>query len=94
MKVIKKGRDQKGWAKELECTGKGNGNGGCGAILLVEAGDVYKTARHSYDGSSETYATFDCCSCGVMTDIPDGDFPSRLKKQLKPRNGPSEVESE
>jgi len=27
MKVIKKGNGQKGWAKELECTGAGNGNG-------------------------------------------------------------------
>ena len=40
MKVLKKGNGQKGWTKEFTCSGAGNGNGGCGAELLVD-GDYY-----------------------------------------------------
>jgi len=70
MKVIKKGRKQKGWAKECSCTGSGNGDGGCGAILFVEAGDLYKTYHHCYRGSTPyVYITFKCPECGVETDI-------------------------
>lgn len=69
MKVLKKGRPQKGWTKEYTCTGRGNGNGGCGAKLLVEEGDLVRTGHHSYDGSSEYYVTFYCPECGVMTDV-------------------------
>lgn len=81
MKIIKKGREQKGWASEFECTGSGNGDGGCGAILLVEEEDVYLTsssALHEID----YYNTFKCCACGVLTDIPDRDFPGQLRTKL------------
>jgi len=68
MKVIKPGRQQKGWAAELKCTGRGNGDGGCGATLLVEEGDLFQTARHCYDGSSDYFVTFACSECGVWSD--------------------------
>jgi hypothetical protein len=42
MKVVKPGREQKGWSKQFKCTGNGNGGGGCGAVLLVEEGDLYR----------------------------------------------------
>jgi len=80
MKVIKKGRPQKGWAKELTCTGSGNNGGGCRAKLLVEHGDLYKTASHHYDGSSEYYTTFTCPECGVMTDIERYDGPTVTRR--------------
>lgn len=80
MQVIKKGRPQKGWAKEFECTGKGNGGGGCKAVLLVEQADVFRTNSHHYDGSSESYATFRCSECGVWTDIPEPPFTPRGKR--------------
>ena len=69
MKVIKRGKKQKGWAVEFECTGDGNGDGGCGAILLVEEGDLYLTSRSYYDGSRDTFTTFTCSCCGVQTDV-------------------------
>ena len=69
MKVIEKGRPQKGWAGEFKCTGKGNGMGGCGAKLLVEEGDLYHTHSSHYDGSNETYTTFRCPECSVQTDV-------------------------
>jgi len=70
MKVLEKGRDQRGWAKEFRCTGYGNGGGGCGAMLLVEQGDVYRTHRFDYGGGHDMFNTFTCGACGVETDIP------------------------
>ena len=70
MKVIKKGRQQKGWAKRFKCSGDGNGGGGCGATLLVEKDDIYETSS-SCMGEIESYTTFKCPSCGVETDIEE-----------------------
>lgn len=75
MKVIKKGRPQKGWAEEFECTGSGNNGGGCGAILLVEQDDLFKTFHHCRD-ETDTFVTFKCSQCGVLTDI--GKYPSKI----------------
>jgi hypothetical protein len=79
MKVIKEGRKQTGWAKEFECTGKGNGGGGCGAILLVEQSDVYRMSCTDYGGDIEVYNTFKCSQCGVETDIGHVPFVARYK---------------
>ena len=68
MKIIKKGRPQKGWAKQFECTGRGNGDGGCGAILLVEQADLYYVTRSCYD-EAERVVSFQCCLCDVETDL-------------------------
>lgn len=69
MKVIKAGREQKGWAKQIICTGSGNGDGGCRAILLVEEGDLFHTHRSDYGGDTDTFTTFKCIACGVNTDV-------------------------
>ena len=82
MKVLKKGRPQKGWAQEFECTGKGNGGGGCGATLLVEQDDVYQTASHCRD-ETDYYKTFLCPECGVETDI---DERVRLTFSVPPKS--------
>jgi hypothetical protein len=75
MKVLKPGREQTGWAHELKCTGNGNGGGGCGATLLVEQADVYKTHVWDYGGGHDTYNTFRC-PCGVQTDLSSSvDLP-------------------
>lgn len=70
MKVIKQGRQQAGWSKELECTGAGNRGGGCGAILLVEIGDLFYTMVNVRD-ETDYYVTFKCSECGVLTDVKD-----------------------
>lgn len=82
MKVLKKGRPQRGWSSEFTCTGAGNGNGGCGARLLVSEYDLYRTSSSHYDGSTDYYITFSCAECGVETDVnvpvtPKGTRPSR-----------------
>lgn len=68
MKVIKEGSGQRGWSTEATCTGAGNGKGGCGAVLLVEAPDIFSTYSHARDESTQ-YKTFKCCQCGVLTDL-------------------------
>lgn len=83
MKVLKKGRPQKGWAKKSKCTGAGNGNGGCGAKLLIEEGDLFFTYSHHYDGSSETYITFKCPECTIKTDIKSSDVPGEVYSKIK-----------
>ena len=79
MKVIKKGRQQKGWAKEYECSGAGNNGGGCGATLLVEQADLFSTFSSSMGRDSTLYTTFECVDCGVKTDIPSSDTPSIVR---------------
>jgi hypothetical protein len=85
MKVLKPGRPQKGWSKESLCTGAGNGDGGCGALLLVEQADLFITTSSHYDGSNDEFVTFKCGECGVLTDI-DG-VPTNIKMDL-PRKKP------
>ena len=68
MEIIKPGRPQAGWSKEFKCTGAGNGDGGCGAKLLVSEYDMYETGS-SHQGESERHATFCCQQCGVETDV-------------------------
>ncbi len=81
MKVLKKGRPQKGWSKEYVCTGRGNGGGGCGARLLVSEDDLYHTHHYDYGGGHDVYVTFTCPCCGVETDVNDytgsRDLPDR-----------------
>ena len=69
MKVLKKGRPQKGCSKEFKCTGSGNGGGGCGAKLLVSKDDLYTTHSYDYGGGHDTFTTFKCPDCGVETDV-------------------------
>lgn len=71
MKVLKKGRQQKGWAKEFICTGEGNKNGGCGAELLVEEDDVFISGmiNGSYCENGDIVYSFKCPECKVVTDI-------------------------
>jgi hypothetical protein len=83
MKVIEPGRKQIGWSRECKCTGNGNGGGGCGAVLLVEQPDLYRTTSSHYDGSTDHYVTFTCSECGVQTDI--SHVPGNIKDALPTR---------
>ncbi len=87
MRVLKKGREQAGWANEFDCTGLGHGGGGCGATLLVEQGDLYQT-EETRCGDEYSYQspvpTFRCCQCGVQTNPKS--IPYEIAKNLRPRN--------
>jgi non-canonical (house-cleaning) NTP pyrophosphatase len=82
MKLISKGSGQQGWATEATCTGKGNGNGGCGAKLLVEQPDLFETSRTCYT-ETDYFSTFTCPECGVLTDLDK--VPSAIASTLQPR---------
>jgi len=75
MKVLKKGRPQKGWSIEAACSGKGNGAGGCSAKLLVEQGDLFTTSNTDMGGDTETFVTFKCPECGVLSDLNQKEWP-------------------
>ncbi len=78
MKVLSKGS---GWKLQQTCTGGGNGGGGCQSELEVEDGDVFVTARHCYDGSSDYYYTFRCPVCSTNTDITPELVPYRIRTE-------------
>lgn len=46
MKVLTKGRKQKGWSIETKCSGEGYEGGGNGALLLVEQADLFQTSSN------------------------------------------------
>lgn len=87
MKVLEKGRPQKGWSIEAKCTGAGNEGGGCGAKLLVEQADVYRTESHARDETT-AYCTFQCPECRVLTDLDDKKVPSHVRQSMSYR-GPN-----
>lgn len=80
MRVIREG---KGWFIEEKCTGKGNGGGGCGALLEVEKNDIYLTYSYDYLGDKSTFYTFKCPCCGTENDIDAEYIPSGIKKLIK-----------
>ena len=83
MKILRKGRPQTGWAKEYTCTGAGNGDGGCGAVLLVEIGDVFETQRNCMH-ETVYFTTFRCPECQVLTDI---NVPGHVRDAAKKQRG-------
>lgn len=78
MEILKPGREQKAWPKKFTCTGKGNGSGGCGALLLVEKTDLFYTQEFEREGGGTRHAGFECPQCKVLTDIEDNKFLSQL----------------
>lgn len=86
MKVLKAGTPQKGWSMKATCTGAGNKGGGCGAKLLVEQADVFMTYSSALS-ENYSYHTFECPSCGVLTDIPNSvSLPFEPKDRPKKRS--------
>lgn len=73
MKVIHTG-DLHTWVAEAECSGRGNGGGGCWARLLVEAQDVFGTCVQNH-GETRHFISFRCCLCGTHTDLPRTQYP-------------------
>ena len=82
MKVLEEGA---GWSIKQFCTGDGNGEGGCGAHLLVEESDIFETAHTDYGGDRETYVTFRCPQCKKLTDIGPPNVLAAIRRNLKPQ---------
>ena len=79
MKVLKEGNPN-GWEIERDCTGEGNGDGGCGAKLLVAEDDIFITSGSSL-GETDYYYTFECPQCKCRTDIPVKEIPMRVRNK-------------
>jgi hypothetical protein len=84
MKVLEKGRTQKGWSTEIVCTGAGFGGEGCGAKLLVEQPDLYTVLDGTgYAEGLNFAAAFTCSECGVETKL--GEIPTQVLRKLPKR---------
>ncbi len=86
MKLIKPGDGRKEpWQKELTCTGAGNGEHGCGAVLLVEQADLFKTGggQDRSGADMDVFITFECSECHALTDLKDADHPYGVWTDLK-----------
>jgi len=79
MKILEKGP---GWSIEQRCTGKGNGDGGCNSLLLVEKCDLYMTSHTDMVGDTDYYYTFRCPVCGMETDIDEKNIPRSIRYEL------------
>ena len=78
MKVLEKGNESKGFELEQVCTGRGNGNGGCKARLLVSEKDIFVTASTAHCETDYFY-TFKCPECNTKTDIQAKELPEKVK---------------
>jgi len=84
MKVIKKGKtpEERAWKREFDCTGYGNGNRGCGAVLEVQEDDIFTTYRSSMGRWECNFLTFRCPECGANTDIDNDDGAKEMPPHL------------
>ena len=82
MKVLKPGRNQQGWSTNQVCTGDPKHGGGCGAELLIEQPDLFKTVVEDH----ENLVAFKCCECGVETAFAKtGETPFYVASTLPSR---------
>ena len=79
MKILEEG---KGWSIEERCTGKGNGDGGCNSLLLIEENDLYLTSHTDLVGDTDYYYTFRCIKCGRETDVEPKRIPYAIRSEL------------
>ena len=81
MKVITPGPN---WKIQKACTGAGNGDKGCGAVLEIEREDLrFFSSREGYMRDYPAAVVFKCPCCGLTTDIPQPEWPIN-PEQLEP----------
>lgn len=79
MKVLREG---KSWILEHDCTGYGNGNKGCGALLGIERIDLRYFAGGGYI-ERDPAVVFRCPCCGQTTDLGLNDWPRQASDLVK-----------
>lgn len=90
MKVLQSGTPGGDWRAQVKCTGYGNGNHGCAALLEVEASDLFHTQRSDWRGdTTEHFVTIECPECKEWTDLKnDAKVPYKVERTvhaMKPR---------
>lgn len=87
MKVIATAdKNENIWKHQYTCTGKGweqHGKHPCGALLEIEATDLFKRNHTDYSGCTDTYYGFECCECGCFTEINTKDIPNEVLHMAK-----------
>lgn len=92
MKILEEGKK---WSINCRCRGFGIIGGGCGALLEIEANDIYAIIKKVEDETSELMYlrdeycyTFKCPCCNIETEIDGKDLPINIKRNalesLKP----------
>ncbi|MCI8460020.1 MAG: hypothetical protein HFE81_01355 [Bacilli bacterium] len=79
------------WKKEKKCTGKGHGEYGCGALLELEANDIFlEFQEKSYwsvaDEDFNSYIAhsynFKCPCCQKKTSIDEKEIPKNVRNAI------------
>ena len=70
--------DVQHWAVQIMCTGKGNSDNGCGAVILVEESDLFNTTT-----VTTVQTSFHCTECKANTDIDN--VPESIFNRLPSR---------
>lgn len=67
------------WFQDVECTGKGNGQGGCGSTLRIYIQDLryYPGSDSPYSNHPNEAICFRCDICHTITDIDKNLWPHK-----------------
>lgn len=80
MKILEPGLVGEKWTIQHRCTGWGNGDGGCEALLEIEYDDLrYYQGQEFPWRVIEPAVCFKCPCCGKITDLGLNDWPSGCK---------------
>lgn len=85
--VVQEGVEDEQWTLRTKCTGNGNGDGGCGAILVVKPMALFRTRSYFAGRETGSHVTFECPSCRCWTDVRD-EIPHRFLVAM-PERSPS-----
>jgi hypothetical protein len=81
VKILVHGGGRPRWERELVCTGGVSPQAGCGALLLVEEGDLLEKGdlflRQRLAGLP---AYFRCPECGALTAVSPEKLPARYAR--------------
>lgn len=81
MKVLKPRKD---YLLEHECSGYGNGEKGCGALLGIERSDLRYFSGGGYGYKElDPAVVFRCPCCGQTTDLGLNDWPHGASDLVK-----------
>jgi hypothetical protein len=81
MKILEPGKVGEKWAIQHRCTGWGNGDRGCDALLEVEYEDLRFYAGQEFPWrTSDPAVSFKCPCCGQITDLGMNDWPKGYKE--------------
>ena len=80
MKILEPGKVEETWTIRHRCTGWGNGDDGCEALLEVEREDLrYYEGQELPWRTSEPAVCFKCPCCNKLTDLGLNNWPKNYR---------------